>query len=106
MIVEVNLTGADASVDLVKPEDVQQFHVAARGGSPEALAAALSAAEVGCLVPSGDAMINTQAIRRMASGRVPAGWDDDFVAMLQYAKNKGWLGDNGETVQAHVEWTR
>jgi hypothetical protein len=104
VIIVIDLAGGNASIELVNLEDCKQFHVAAQGGSPEALAAALSAAGVGRLLPSGDAMIETQAIRRMAGGKVPATWDDDFAAMLEYANSKGWLGNNGEAIQAHVEW--
>ena len=104
MIIDINLSGANAAIELVKPEDCKQFHVAAQGGSPEALEAALSAGRVGRLLPSGDAMIDVAAIRRMASGKTPAGWDDDFTAMLEYAMSKGWLGNDGKAIQAHVEW--
>ena len=49
-------------------------------------------------------MIDTVAVRRMAGGRVPEGWDGDFAAMLQYAESKGWLDETGGSIQAHVEW--
>ena len=104
MIINVDLTGAGTTIGLVEPENCARFHVEARGGDPEALAAALSAAGVGHLLPSGEAMINTQAIGRMAEGRVPADWDDHFAAMLRYAEGKGWLDDAGEAIQAHIEW--
>jgi hypothetical protein len=50
-------------------------------------------------------MIDTAAVRRLASGRVPDGWDDDFQQMLTYAGTKGWLNEDGTAIQAHVEWT-
>ena len=104
MIIDIDLTSARAIIELVKPEDCKRFHVAARGGSPEALADALAEAGLGRLLPSGEAMVDTQAVRRMAEGRVPADWGDQFDAMLQYARGKGWLDDTGEAMQAHVEW--
>jgi len=103
VIIDIDLTGENAAVALVEPEDCKRFHVAVRGGDADALAAALSAAEVGRLLPSGDAMIDTAAVRRMADGRVAEGWDDDFAAMLGYAESKGWLDDTGGSIQAHVE---
>ncbi len=103
MIIDIDLTGATAAIDLVGPEDCTRFHLTVRGGGSEALAAALSAADIGRLLPSGDAMIDTQAVRLMASGKVPTGWDTDFNAMLEYARSKGWLDDAG-AVQAHIEW--
>jgi hypothetical protein len=104
VIIDVDLSGATAAIELLEPGDCKAFHVAARGGNTDALAAALSAASVGRLLPSGDAMIDTGAVRLLAHGKVPAGWDDDFTAMLEYAGSKGWLDDSGGAVQAHVEW--
>jgi hypothetical protein len=75
VIIDVDLTGPTPIIDLIQPEDCKRFHVTARGGDPEGLEAALSAAGVGRLLPSGDAMIDTQALRRMAAGRVDARYD-------------------------------
>ena len=104
MIIEIDLTGETAVIGLAEPEDCKRFHVAARGGDPAALEAALAVNAVGRLLPSGDAQIDTAAVRRMAEGRVPGGWDDDFSGMLAYAAGKGWLDDRGTAIQAHVEW--
>jgi hypothetical protein len=104
VIIDIDLTGEPAAVELAEPEDCRRFHVAVRGGDPAALGAALSARDVGRLLPSGEAMIDTAAVRRMAGGRVPEGWDDEFAAMLEYAGSKGWLDDAGGAIQAHVEW--
>ena len=46
MIIDVDLTGAPTAIELLQPEDCARFHVEARGGESEALAAALSAADV------------------------------------------------------------
>ena len=104
MIIDIDLTGGNSSIELVEPEDCKRFHVAARGGDAEALGAALAAENVGRLLPSGEAMIETQAVMRMAQGRVPEGWEDEFAAMLKYAESKGWLDETGAAIQAHVEW--
>jgi hypothetical protein len=87
VIIAIDLTGETAVVDLVEPEDCKRFHVAVRGGDPAALDAALSARDVGRLLPSGEAMIDTAAVVRMAGGRVPEGWDDEFAAMLEFAES-------------------
>jgi hypothetical protein len=105
VIIDVDLSGASASVELVEPEDCKRFHVAARGGDAVALAAALEAADVGRMLPSGEAMIEIGAVRRLASGRVTDGWDDEFAGMLRYAGSKGWLDETGPSIQAHVEWS-
>lgn len=105
VIIEVDLSGEDPAVSLAEPQDCKRFHVAARGGGATSLGEALAAAEAGCLLPSGEAMIDTAAIRRLASGRVPDGWEDDFRAMLTYAGTKGWLNEDGTAIQGHVEWS-
>ena len=104
MIVVVDLTGEPAAVTLVAPEDCTRFHVAVRGSDRPALAAALSRTGVGHLLPTDDVMIDTAALTRMAQGRVPDGWDEQFAGMLAYARGKGWIDDSGSRIQGHVEW--
>ena len=68
MIIEIDLAGETAVIGLAEPEDCKRFHVAARGGDAAALEAALEVNAVGRLLPSGDALIDTDAVRRMAEG--------------------------------------
>jgi hypothetical protein len=103
VIIDIDLTGEAPAVELAEPEDCKRFHVRVRGGDDEALGAALAASGTGRLLPSGDAMIEVQAVRRMAAGRVPDGWEGDFAGMLEYAGSRGWLGDAGGAIQAHAE---
>ena len=103
MIIAVDLTGATAVVELAEPEDCKHFSVNVSGGDSEALRATLAREGIGSLLPSGDVMVDIVAVRRMAEGRVPAGWDDDFAGMLEYARSKGWLDETGTSIQAHVE---
>ena len=105
MIIDVDLSGASASLELVEPGDCKRFHVAARGGDAASLAAALEAAGVGRLLPSGEAMIEIGAVRRLAADQVPEAWGDEFAGMLGYAGSKGWLDEAGTSIQAHVEWS-
>ena len=59
------------------------------------------------LLPDGaHVMIPVETLRRLAAGRVPEGWDADFEAMLEYARSKGWLNDEGDAVRAHLERER
>lgn len=104
MIIEIDLAGETAVIGMAEPEDCKRFHVAARSGDAAALEAALEVNAVGRLLPSGDALIDTAAVRRMAEGRVSPGWDEDFTDMLAYAASKGWLDEAGTAIQAHVEW--
>ena len=104
MIIDIDLTGGSPTVQLVEPEDCKRFHVGVRGGDLDALGAALQAQDVGRLLPSGDALIDIDAVRRLAAGQVPDGWEADFAAMIGYAESKGWLDESGEAIQAHIEW--
>jgi hypothetical protein len=47
--------------------------------------------------------VDVEAVRRAAAGRVGARWDADFAGMLDYARAKGWLSEDGTLIQAHVE---
>jgi hypothetical protein len=59
---------------------------------------------VGSVDGDGEAVIDVAAVRRLAAGSVGITWDDDMAAMLDYARSKGWLSDDGEAIRAHVEW--
>jgi hypothetical protein len=50
-------------VSLVEPQDCRSFHVAVRGGDAGSLAGVLSEAGVGLLLPSGEVMVETAAVR-------------------------------------------
>jgi hypothetical protein len=99
------------SVDLASPDvaledagDCTRFHVVARGAPDMVrLGAVLAGASVG-RTEGDDAFIEIAAVRALAAGRVEAGWDTDFAAMVDYARTKGWLDGSGEAIQAHVEW--
>jgi hypothetical protein len=73
------------------------------GKDPGLVYGALVDAAAGRL-EGGDAWVAVDAVRRLAAGRVGPGWDDELVAMLEYAATKGWLDETGSTIRAHVEW--
>ena len=104
MIIDIDLTGEHAATQLLEPEDCKRFHVAVKGGDVEVLAAVLPAHDLGQVLPSGDALIEVGAVRRLAAGRVPNGWEEDFAAMVGYAKSKGWFDEEHDAIQAHIEW--
>jgi len=89
-------------VVLDEPADFKGFKVVVRGGDEETARAAL--AGVGRLADRDTAWIRADAVRSMAAGRVPAEWDTEFGAMLDYAATKGWLSADRSEIQAHVEW--
>jgi hypothetical protein len=104
MFVLVDLGPYPPVISLEEPEDTRRFHVTVRGGTDPALVfGALVDAAAGRL-EGDDAWITVDAIRRLASGRVQPGWDDEFSAMLDYARTKGWLDEATHALQAHIEW--
>jgi hypothetical protein len=103
MIITVDLSGPEGVVGLDDPSDCKRFHLSARGDDTDQakLAAALTRSGVG-RIEGDDALIQVDAIRRLADGRVTPSWSEDFDQMLDYAKTKGWL--QGDAIQAHIEW--
>jgi len=104
VFVQVDLSTAPPVVTLEEPGDTARFHVLVRGGTDQGLVyGALVDAAAGRLEGT-EAWIAVDAVRRMAAGRVPEGWDGDLDAMLAYARGKGWVDDAGHAIRAHVEW--
>jgi hypothetical protein len=103
--VQVDLHPHPPVVTLEEPDDTQQFKVVVIGGAEWGLVfGALVDAAAGRLEGE-DAFVTIDAVRRMAAGRVGADWDVRFVAMLGYARTKGWIDEGGNAIQAHVEWS-
>jgi hypothetical protein len=104
MHVTVNLSSAPPEVSLVDPDDCTAFDVIVHGsGAADDLDQALAGASVGRL-EQGEALVTVAAVRRLASGSVGDGWESDFLAMLDYARRRGWLTEDGHAIRAHVEW--
>jgi hypothetical protein len=105
MQVVVDLEGDLATVALSEPADCGRFHVVVRGSGDAAdLDQALRADDVGSVDGDGEALVRVDAVRRLALGAVGETWEDDFAAMLGYARSKGWLSDDATSIRAHVEW--
>jgi hypothetical protein len=105
MQVVVEMAGELATVSLSEPADCGRFHVAVRGsGDAATLDRALRSNGVGSVDGDGEALVRVDAVRSMAAGAVGGTWEDDFAAMLDYARSKGWLSDDGSSIRAHVEW--
>jgi hypothetical protein len=52
----------------------------------------------------GNAWIHFDAVRRLASGNIGPTWEEDFAAMIAFARTRGWIDDERQEIQAHVEW--
>jgi len=102
--VTVDLGTVPPAVSLVEPDDCARFDVIVHGtGGRDDVDRALVGASVGRTEGS-DALVDVDGVRRMAAGRVGESWEADFLAMLDYARGRGWLTDDGERIRAHLEW--
>jgi hypothetical protein len=88
------VVGPDRPPLLARDTDCTAFHVQHLGGD---LAAAL-ASTGGRLDDDGHAWVGLDWVR--ASSSAPAAAID---GMVEYAASKGWLGDGGSVLRAHVE---
>jgi len=105
MYVHVDLGQDPPVVTLADAADCTRFHVAVAGpGDAAALDAALRADAAGELDGDGEALVRVDAVRRLAAGAVGESWGPDFAAMLDYARSKGWLSEDGSLIRAHVAW--
>jgi hypothetical protein len=105
MFVQIDLATMPPVVTLEEPGDTKRFHVAVTGGDDYPMVfGALVDAAAGRL-EGDDAWITVDAVRRMARGRVEPSWDEELDAMLDFARSKGWLDEQGNAIRAHIEWT-
>lgn len=75
--------------------------------TPDRLAAVLAEHDAGELTEDGaHVFIPLATLRRLAAGQVPDGRDADFEKMIEYARGKGWLSEDGRAVRAHLERER
>jgi hypothetical protein len=91
--------------ELVEPENTRAFSASF---SPTVAVAdrseAVAASGVGELDGDGQHIyVRVEVLRQLAAGRVGPSWEDEFSAMLAYARKKGWMNDSGDSVRAHVE---
>ena len=110
MIDTVDLDATPPDVRLDEPDDCRRFHVAALVAAkhgeagPDRLGQVLADHQAGRR-EGDDVWVQVEAVRRLAAGRVGVTWERDFAAMLEFARDKGWLDASGKAIRAHVEWT-
>ena len=105
MFVIVDLESEPAEVSLAEPDDCGRFHVAVAGrGHAPAVDDALQASGTGWLDGEGSAFVRVERVRDLAAGQVADDWEGRFAGMLDFARSKGWLSDDGEAIRAHLEW--
>ena len=92
---------ADDAVELVEPDNCKAFHVEVQGDVD--VAAVLDSSGAGRLADDGEhALIEIGWVRQAAVAVGPQ-WDQDFGAMLDYARTKGWIDEGSAAIVAHLE---
>lgn len=92
-------------VDVREADDLRRLHLAVTGLTEDSAGALLRGAGFGELLDRETAVLDVAALRSQASERATADdWSDQWTAMIDYARTKGWLADDGSAVQVHVEW--
>ena len=91
-------------VKIVEIDNFKQFHIESAGDS-QSLAAQFAKFNVGTVQDAHHAAISIHFICTQAGHLVQqTEWLTGFENMLAYAKNKGWLTEDGHAVLAHIEW--
>lgn len=117
---------SSGAVSLEEPSDMERFSVLvlpAAPGDPTdeaalgAVAAALSVHDAGTVDRDGNASVPLDVVRRLADQATGDGavdgdgstrdpdWEARFVAMVDRARTRGWVTDEG-AIRAHIEWGR
>ena len=105
MIVEV-VGGTDElpEVRVVHVEDLSRLHLALGEVTDEEADESLRAAGLGHLTGDDAALIDVAALRRAAEPQSSApDWSRRWDGMLDSARGKGWLSEDGASLQVHVE---
>ena len=105
MIVEV-MTGADErpEVRVVHVDDLTSLHLALGEVTDEEADEALRAAGLGRLEDAESGVLDAAALRAAAEPRATApDWAARWDAMVAGARSKGYLSEDGASLQVHVE---
>jgi len=105
VIVEV-VGGADElpEVRVVDVDDLKRLHLALGAVTDEEADQVLRDAGLGRLQDAETGFLDVAALRAAAEPQAGAGdWAQQWDGMLEYAGSKGWLVDDGASLQVHVE---
>ncbi|CCG01281.1 hypothetical protein [Blastococcus saxobsidens] len=105
MIVEV-VTGADERPEarVVDVDDLGRLHLALGVVTDEEAAEALERSGLGRLQDEDTAFLDVAALRAAAEPRAGGpGWSAEWDRMITAARGKGWLSEDGASLQVHVE---
>jgi hypothetical protein len=105
VIVEV-IGGADEipEVKVVDVDDLTRLHLALGQVTDDEADEALRGAGLGRLQDADTGFLDVEALKAAAQPQAGApDWADGFAGMVEYARGKGWLSEDGASLQVHVE---
>jgi hypothetical protein len=105
VIVEI-VGGADErpEVRVVDTDDLARLHLALGQVTDEEADQALRDAGLGRLEDADTGSLDTAALRAAAEPDTDvAGWAQRWDAMIDSARGRGWVSDDGATLRVHVE---
>ena len=105
MIVEV-VGGAEErpEVRVVDTDDLSRLHLALGMVTDEEADQVLREAGLGRLQDDGTGVLDTAALRAAAEPDADvADWGERWDRMVEEARGRGWVSEDGATLQVHVE---
>jgi hypothetical protein len=104
MYVEIDLSAGPGAIELREPDDFRSLKVVVHNESQPGAGLEDVFAPIGRLEPGGDAILRIDALKDLARERArSAEWIESFDAMVEYARSRSWLADDGSALQAHCE---
>lgn len=102
MIISVTSSGVTVS----EPDDFRRFHIATTVASAS-LPEVVQRSGFGTVEEDGTAVLDIDTVRNAGkSASENPEWDEGWSAMIEYARSKNWVTDDGRGVRAHVEYER
>lgn len=105
VIVEVvGGAGSAPEVRIADVDDLGRLHLAVGALTTEEADEALRSAGLGRLSDDDTAELDTAALRAAAQSQATAeDWAQRWDGMVEHARGKGWVAEDGTTLRAHVE---
>ncbi|HEV7727252.1 MAG: uncharacterized protein JWQ26_1188 [Modestobacter sp.] len=105
MIVEVvGGAGSAPEVRVSDVDDLAHLQLAVGALTEEEADQALRDAGLGRLADADTGFLDIAALKAVGEPQASAAdWGSKFDGMVEYARGKGWVGDDGASLQAHVE---
>lgn len=95
---------AAGDVSVREPGDFTRLHLDLRDMTGREADEALRQARLGGLHGNDHALIDLAVLRAMAAeAAADPGWAAGWDAMVEYARGKRWLSDDGTAVRVHIE---